>query len=236
MSQGDRGKVSRRIFLGTVAGLATSLGVAGSGWFLSMQNQSLMKKGLDEAKSEQEKLLNRYVAYGGGSNIKYMSDPNTGQPTVPLQEVFYFDVDRAFCRVDNNPQAFAMETYKMGKVVVDANSFSMIMISKKVAVSEFSVSPEGATKLKLNGNLNCATAATVANVKVGGREVIEPAPFEIEAVHDERAGDNFAFTVFFQPDKAPVNHAIFGPKATFTGKMQTGGVSIKPIRSLTLLG
>lgn len=181
-----------------------------------------------------QKSLRYYVAYGGGTNIKYMPDPNTGQATIPLEEVWYFDRNLAFCRVDNNPQAFAMDTYKMGKVVVDANSFSMVMISKTVHISSFAIDQAGAARLNLNGNLGCATAASVEKTKIGGRDVIEPAPFEIAAVHDEQAGDSFSFQVFFQRDEAPLNYGIFGPQATFTGKMQTGSVTIKPVESVAL--
>ena len=41
-----------------------------------------------------------------------------------------------------------------------------------------------------------------------------------------KAGDTFAFTAFFDPVKAPVNHGIFGPKFTFTGKMVEGEITI----------
>lgn len=178
--------------------------------------------------------LKYYVAYGGGTNIKYMPDPSTGQPTIPLEEVFYFDRNLAFCRVDNNPLSFAMDTYKMGKVVIDANSFSMVMVSDLVHISDFTVNQGGAASLKLNGHLGCATAASVAKTRVGSRDVTEPAPFEIEATHDEKAGDSFAFKVFFQRDTAPLNYGIFGPNAIFTGKMKTGGVTIKPAESVAL--
>lgn len=124
----------------------------------------------------------------------------------------------------------------MGRVVVDANSFSMVMVSQHANVEGFDVGQDGVATLKLNGVLRCATAASVANTKVGGRDVIEPAPYEVVAVHDENAGDSFAFTAFFKPGEAPINYAIFGPKATFTGEMQTGAVTIKPLKSLTLLG
>ena len=249
MSQGKKGRVSRRAFLGTVGGFAASLGIVGSGWLLSAQNGSMLQKNLDETKTEQQELLTKldearsgqekilksldgYVAYGGGSNIKYMPDPVTGKPTVPLEEVWHFDLDRAFCRVDNNPQAFAMDTHKMGRVIVDANSFSMVMLTRDVQIPEFSVTPGGPAKLRMTGDISCSTVASVANTKVGGRDVIEPAPFEIVAVHDDKVGDSFAFTVSFQPDQAPLNYAIFGPKFTFTGKMQTGGVTIKSIKNL----
>jgi hypothetical protein len=181
-----------------------------------------------------EKKLKYYVVYGGGTNIKYMPDPTTGQPTVPLEEIWYFDRNFAFCRIDNNPQAFAMDTFKMGKVIIDANSFSMVMVSKTVRVSNFTVVQEGVAKLNLNGDLGCATAASVASTKIGGRDVIEPAPFEIVTIHDEKAGDSFAFQVFFQNDEAPLNYSIFGPNPTFTGKMKTGSVTIKPAESVDL--
>ena len=182
-----------------------------------------------------QKNLEYYVAYGGGTNIKHMPNPSTGQPTIPLEEVWYFDLNRAFCRVDNNPEAFAMDTYKMGRVVIDAKSFSMVMLSKIVHVSDFTLDSAGVATLKLNGNLGCATAASVANTKIGGRDVVEPAPFQITAVHNEKAGDSFAFTVFFQKDVAPINYAIFGSNPTFTGDMSYGAVTIKPAKSLTLL-
>ena len=64
----------------------------------------------------------------------------------------------------------------------------------------------------------------------GVREATEPATFEIAAVDGGpgggAAGDSFAFTVFFDPEQAPVNHAIFGPQATFTGEMVAGEVSV----------
>jgi hypothetical protein len=198
-----------------------------------------MQRELDENKGEQSKILNslnKYVAYGGGTNLKFMLDPKTGQPTVPMEEVWHFDVDRAFCRVDNNPQAFAMDTYKMGRVVVDANSFQMVMLTKDVEVPEFTVTPDGTATVKLTGEIDCSTVASVASTKVGGREIVEPAPFEIVAAHDAKAGDSFAFTVFFDPDKAPVNYAIFGPKATFTGKIQSGGLTISSIEDLAKTG
>ena len=40
------------------------------------------------------------------------------------------------------------------------------------------------------------------------------------------AGESLAFTVFFEPDEAPLNHAIFGPEFTFTGEMVSGEITI----------
>ena len=48
------------------------------------------------------------------------------------------------------------------------------------------------------------------------------------------AGDSFKFTVFFDPDDAPVNHAIFGPEFTFTGEMIDGEITIRDPASLRL--
>jgi hypothetical protein len=39
------------------------------------------------------------------------------------------------------------------------------------------------------------------------------------------AGDRFALTVFFDPAQAPLNHAIFGPRPTFTGELVAGEIS-----------
>lgn len=177
-------------------------------------------------------ILNNYVAYGGGSNIKYMPDPTTGQPTVPLEELFYFDLNNAFCRVDNNPQSFAMDTYSMGHVTVDANSFYMLMLAEQVSVSSFTSTQGGAAKLELTGTVACDTTATVADTRIGGRNIKERAPYLITAQHDLSLGDSFAFKVFFEPDQAPVNHGIFGPEPNFTGQMKTGGVTIVPVRAL----
>ncbi len=229
----DRGRVSRRIFLGTVAGFSGSLGLAGGGWAGTLQSQSSMQRELDTARELLTKTLQKnWVAYGGGTNIKFLPDPVTKEPTVPMQEVWHFDLNFAFCRVDNNPQAFTMPTYSLGDVPIDANSFSMVMLSKQVNANGFTVTPEGAAKLRLTGQVGCATAASSAGVKIGSRVAEESASFEIVAVDDKVAGDSFAFTVFFQPTTAPVNNAIFGPKFTFTGKVKEGGVTIKPIQRL----
>lgn len=228
-------RVSRRAFLGTAAGLAASAWILGVGWATALQNESALQKELDVTKSEQTKILNglnNYVAYGGGTNLKLMPDPQTGLPTVPMEEIWHLDPDRAFCRVDNNPQAFAMETYKMGTVVVDANSFQMVMLARDVQIAEFTINPDGTAMVKVTGETDCSTVASVANTKVGGMDIVEPAPFEIVAVHDEKAGDSFVFTAFFDANSAPVNYAMFGPKATFTGKILTGGVTIKRLRDL----
>lgn len=233
----DKGKFSRRAFLGTVAGLSASVGLAGGGWATSVQNESSVKADLELARTQLTKVLQKnWVAYGGGTNIKFLPDPVTKEPTVPSQEVWHFDLNFAYCRIDNNPEAFLMPTYSLGEVLIDANSFSMVMLSKQVGVNGFTVTPEGAAKLRLTGQVGCATAASSAGVKIGSRVAEESASFEIVAVDDDVAGDSFAFTVFFQPTTAPVNNAIFGPKATFTGQVKNGGVTIRPIQRLPIIG
>ena len=56
--------------------------------------------------------------------------------------------------------------------------------------------------------------------------------FEIEATDGGHGGgaarDTFVFTVFFDPDRAPLNHAIFGPNPAFTGEMIAGEITINP--------
>src|SRR5438128_12013891 len=115
----------------------------------------------------------------------------------------------------------------------------MGMHSNEMAVVSIRRGQDGERVAKLAGQLGCATEAGTADVVVGSREATEPALFEIETVDGGRgggaAGDSFAFTVFFDPGQAPVNHAIFGPKFTFTGTMEAGEVTIGPPVTLPLL-
>ena len=192
------------------------------------------KTQLGQSKTQLAEFANGYVVYGGGINVKFLPDPQTGRPTVPMEEVWHFDPNFAFCRVDNNPQAFSMDTFKLGKVTIDANSFSMVMLTDTASIAGFTLIPEGAASIKLTGNLDCATEAVVAGTKFGSKQVQERGDYEIVAVHDGKLGDSFAFTAFFNETSSPVNYAIFGPKFTFTGKIVSGGVTIKPIQSSLL--
>jgi hypothetical protein len=157
---------------------------------------------------------------GGGVNVKEMPAP-VGNEMVSLRESFSFDGQYAQCIVEDNPAAFAMDTHELALVSIRRG-------------------PDGKRVAKLAGQLGCATEAGTADLVVGSRDAIEPAFFEIEAMDGGRgggdAGDSFAFTVFFDPGQAPVNHAIFGPKFTFTGAMVAGEVTIGPPLTLPLLG
>jgi hypothetical protein len=176
---------------------------------------------------------------GGGVNVKQMPAP-TGNETVPLRESFSFDSQYAQCIVEDNPAAFAMDTHELGHVVIEPHAFFMAMHSHEMALVSIRRAQDGRRVAKLAGQLGCATEAGTADVVVGSREAIEPAFFEIETVDGGRgggaAGDSFAFTVFFDPGQAPVNHAIFGPQFTFTGTMEAGEVTIGPPLTLPLLG
>lgn len=174
--------------------------------------------------------LSYNTASGGGVNLKMMPDPETGQPTVPLEEVFSFDRNHAMCRVDTNPQAFRMQTFDMGEVVVEANQFFMSMVATSIEQYEVTTDADGTRRVTMRGGLECATEVGQAEVTIGSRTAAEHATYLIEAVDagpgGGEVGDTFAFTVFFDPDEAPVNHAIFGPEFTFTGEMVEGEISI----------
>lgn len=176
---------------------------------------------------------------GGGVNVKQMPAP-TGDDTVPMRESFSFDSQYAQCIVEDNPSAFAMDTYKLGRVVIEPHAFFMAMHSHDMAPVSITRRQDGKRVAKLAGQLGCATEAGTADAVVGSREATEPAFFEIEAVDGGRgggeAGDSFTFTVFFEPGQAPVNHAIFGPKAIFTGQMVAGEVTIDTPTTLPLVG
>ena len=78
-----------------------------------------------------------------------------------------------------------------------------------------------------------------ASGRVGSREAEEPAFFEIEATDGGHGGgaarDTFVFTVFFDPERAPLNHAIFGPNPAFTGEMIAGEITIAAPAVLPLI-
>ena len=57
-----------------------------------------------------------------------------GAPTVPLRESFMFDAHYAQCIIEDNPEPFSMETYSMGKVVIDAHSFFMGMYANEISL------------------------------------------------------------------------------------------------------
>ena len=186
----------------------------------------------DEIRALEESVarLSLNTASGGGVNVKMMPDPETGEPTVPMSEVFSFDRNHALCRVDTNPQAFKMQTHEMGQVVVEANEFFMSMIATSIDQYEVSADDDGTRRVTMRGGLDCATEVGQAETTIGSRTAAEHATYLIEAVDagvgGGDAGDSFAFTVFFDPEEAPVNYAIFGPEFTFTGEMVDGEVTI----------
>ncbi|MFW6068756.1 MAG: hypothetical protein ACOC9E_04150 [Chloroflexota bacterium] len=174
--------------------------------------------------------LSYNTASGGGVNLKMMPDPETGEPTVPMHEVFSFDRNHAICRVDTNPEAFKMQTYEMGEVVIEAHQFYMSMVATSIEQYDVSTDADGTRRVTMRGGLDCATEVGQAETTIGSRTAAEHATYLIEATDGGsgggEAGDTFAFTVFFDPDEAPVNYAIFGPEFTFTGEMIDGEISI----------
>jgi hypothetical protein len=178
-------------------------------------------------------LATRWTASGGGTNRKMMPDA-AGNPTVEMLEVFSFDRNHAFCRVDDNPVGFTMPTFAMGNVAIPARSFFMSMGT--TTIDQFEAKQVDATKAQvtMRGNLDCHTEVNSASIKVGSRTAGEPAAYEIVAVDGGTGGkgDSFAFTVFFDERTAPLNYAIFGPKFTFTGDMVEGEISIRTLASL----
>ena len=180
----------------------------------------------------------RLTASGGGVNLKLMPDPGGGDP-VPLRELFSFDAHYAQCVIEDNPVPFAMDTFAMGKVVIEAHSFFMAMYAHEVSLVGIRDAGGGKRAAKLVGDLGCLTEVGTATGRVGSRTAEEPAFFEIEATDGGHgggaAGDGFVFTVFFDPERAPVNHSIFGPSPAFTGELVAGEVTIAAPSTLPLL-
>ncbi len=192
----------------------------------------LLKVRTGEAQAE------RLTASGGGVNLKLMPNPGDGDP-VPLRELFSFDSHYAQCVIEDNPAAFAMETHEMGRVVVDAHTFFMAMYAHEMSLVSITEAGGGKRVARLTGELGCLTEVGTATGRVGSRTASEPAFFEIEATDGGHgggaAGDSFVFTVFFDPERAPVNHGIFGPNPTFTGELVAGEVTIAAPGTLPLL-
>ncbi len=173
----------------------------------------------------------RVTASGAGVNLKLMPD-ESGNLTVPLREPFAFDTHYAQCVVEDNPTRFAMDTFGMGRVVIEPHRFFMAMYADQIALAGVHREADGSLTATLEGRLACSTYAGTASVEVGSREASEHASFQIEATDGgfgaDAPPDRFAFTVTFDPVEAPVNHAIFGPEVTFTGEMIAGKITIGP--------
>ena len=162
--------------------------------------------------------------------MKMMPHPETGEATVELPEVFSFDANHAFCRVDTNREAFIMPTYQMGDILIEKNEFFMSMSTTTINEFKISQDADGNNKVVITGGLDCFTEVAKATMTLGSREVAEPADYKIQATDGGLgggpSGDTFEFTVYFDANTAPINYAIFGPEFTFTGEMIDGEITI----------
>jgi hypothetical protein len=218
--------ISRRSFLITLGSAFVGAGAT----YAVRESQLSRQEREAEALRKRVTTLSYNVASGGGVNRKLMPDPLTGKPTVPLDEVFSFDRNHGICRVDTNPAAFKMPTYAMGEVVIAPHQFYMAMATTTIEQFRVFTTTDGKRHAQLKGGLSCATEVGQASTKLGSRTASEHATYEIEAVDGGigggKAGDSFAFTVFFDQKDAPLNQAIFGPRFTFTGEMIEGEITI----------
>lgn len=222
-------RTRRSLLLALGAGAA---GAAGSYVFRGAEIGEVRSQLASESDGLRRKVaaLSYNVASGGGVNRKLMPDPVTGRATVALDEAFTFDRYHAICRVDTNPRAFKMPTHALGEVVIQPHSFFMAMTATTIEQFTVSTRPDRKRHVKMKGGLSCATEVAQANTTLGSRTAAEHATYEIEAIDGGvgggKAGDSFAYTAFFDPKEAPVNYSIFGPKATFTGELIEGEVTI----------
>jgi hypothetical protein len=177
------------------------------------------------------------TASGAGVNLKLMPDA-AGAPVVPMRESFAFDAIYAQCIVEDNAERFAMDTFEMGRVVIEPHQFFMAMYADTVGIHEIRENADSSRTATLLGSLFCATFAGTASVSVGSRDASEHANFMIVATDGGPGGaappDSFAFTVYFDADDAPINHGIFGPEFTFTGEMIAGKITIGPPITVSL--
>ena len=150
--------------------VVVSLSLAGIALYSPNADKSRLSSLENELQTLRERVtrLSYNTASGGGVNLKMMPDPVTGQPTVPLEEVFSFDRNHAMCRVDANRQAFKLPTYQLGEVVVEPNSFFMSMVATSIEQYRLETQPNGTRKVTMRVaawticNLRIATAAMLA--------------------------------------------------------------------------
>lgn len=219
-------------FLTRLVWVVLTIAVVGAALWAARASQARLASVDREVRILQDRVrvLSYNTASGGGVNLKFMPDPVTGTSTVPLEEVFSFDRNHAICRVDTNPKAFKMRTFKLGEVVIEPHKFFMAMVATSIEQYEVATRPDGTRRVTMRGGLSCATEVGQGKVTLGSRTAAEHATYLIEAVDGGvgggKAGDAFAFTVFFDPRDAPVNYSIFGPRVTFTGRMVEGEVTI----------
>ena len=62
------------------------------------------------------------------------ADPSSPTVLTCNKESFAFDAHYAQCIIEDNPEPFSMETYSMGKVVIDAHTFFMGMYANEVSL------------------------------------------------------------------------------------------------------
>src|SRR5947207_7558731 len=89
---------------------------------------------------------------GGGVNVKQMPAAE-GDGTVSMRESFSFDTHYAQCIVEDNPDAFAMDTHDMGRVVITEHSFFMAMYSNEMGLVSIKRTADGKRAAKLAGQL-----------------------------------------------------------------------------------
>jgi hypothetical protein len=226
-------KQNRRDFIKYIGGAAVGLGIGGLGFINSNNNLSAEKETNSKLQMDVANLndrledLQRWAIFGGGSNIKSMLNTVDKQPTVRMDETFYFDQKNAICRVDNNPEAFIMPTYQMGEVEIEKNTFFMLMSTTSLHVKSIEES-ENSTCILESDVGDCFTEAAAGGNIYGSR--IEPEAFTSEIVAVD--GKSFSYTAYFDENEAPINYAIFGPRFTFTGELDTGSVTVKKLEKL----
>ena len=96
--------------------------------------------------------------------------------------MFSFDRSHAFCRVETNPEAFAMDTHELGRVTVEPHAFFMSMEATSIEQYEITTTPDGGRTVRMRGGLDCSTEIGQAEVAIGSRTATEHATYLIEAV------------------------------------------------------
>ena len=126
-----------------------------------------------------------------------------------------------------------MDTFDMGRVVIEPHQFFMAMYADTVGIDQIRQERKRVPH-RHPARLACSARPSPAprRRRVGSREARStPASRSrrpMAGIGSDAPPDRFAFTVYFDPKEAPVNHGIFGPEFTFTGEMIAGKITIGP--------
>jgi hypothetical protein len=232
-----RGKVSRRIFLGTVGALAGALGYTGGAWAASRSLLSQTEASRRELEASNNELLKIFtqkkVATGGGILSMFMLD-SKGNPTVRLGATFAFGPSYVLFDIESFRERLLLHTAELGDLTIDSHSFTLSLAGSDTQVA-FEAANDGLSQAVLTGEGGCGVSGTSSDSRIGGKDLKEVVKYEATAVDGGRAvPDRFSVKVSVDKITAPTLYSIFGKEETFSGQMFSGKIIVEELSRLPI--